>query len=206
VTFSRGAGTGLYTVRADDGREVRQLLALEPAHWLVGWTQDARTLVYGAMEGTPSAIMALTGGKIRRIVGPSSTWGGRLSPDGRWLAYYSLDSGNFEVIVTRFPDGGDGVPIAEGTDPNWSLAGNEIYFRSGNRLMAVRIEKAAAVRAVSTPRVVIDPFLPPLYDDYDIHPDGRQLVFVRPSGTQPREVVAIVNWSTDLQRAGSASK
>jgi hypothetical protein len=71
----------------------------------------------------------------------------------------------------------------------------------------VRIDTAAAVRAVSNPRVVIDPFLPPRYDDYDVHPDGRTLVLVRPSGaTQPREVVVIVNWIRSLQRTGSASE
>jgi hypothetical protein len=49
---------------------------------------------------------------------------------------------------------------------------------------------------------VIEPFLPPLYDDYDVHPDGRTLVLVRPAGTvQSREVIVVVNWITELRRA-----
>jgi len=54
---------------------------------------------------------------------------------------------------------------------------------------------------VST-RVAIDPFLPPLYDDYDVHPDGRTLVVVRPTNqTQNREVIVVVDWANELQRA-----
>jgi serine/threonine protein kinase len=75
-------------------------------------------------------------------------------------------------------------------------------------VMVIRIDTAAGVRAASEPRVVLDPFLPPYYDDYDIHPDGRTLMFVRPSAaTQPLEVTVVANWLPELSRlvgAGAA--
>jgi Tol biopolymer transport system component len=91
--------------------------------------------------------------------------------------------------------------VAEGTDPSWSPDGSEIYYRSGTRLMAVRIDKASGVRAVSQ-RLVIEPFIPPLYDDYDIHPDGKTLVLVRPAGgdARGREITLVLNWLTELAR------
>ena len=204
VTFSR-AGQGLYTKRLGPG-EARQILPLQAGHWLVGWTPDARTLLYGAMEGSLSSIAALTGDQIRRIIEPSNTWGGRTSPDGQWLAYSSLDSGNFEVLVTPL-NGGERWPIADGTDPNWNAAGNEIYYRNGTSLMAVRVATTGGiVRALSGPRVVVDAFIPPYYDDHDIHPDGRSLVYVRPSGsTQPREVTVVANWFPEMRRLVAAS-
>ena len=150
------------------------------------------------MDGGGSSIMAYSNTQSRTVVGPGSTWGGRLSRDGKWLAYYVLDSGTFEVYVAPFPEGGARWLIAEGTDPSWGPDGNEIYYRSGPRLTAARVDKTAGVKVVAT-RVVIDPFLPPLYDDYDIHPDGRTLVTVRPANqTQGREVTMVLSWFNEF--------
>jgi serine/threonine-protein kinase len=201
VTYSHlGEGGGIYSKRADGGDDASQILPLKSFHWLVGWTPDRRTLAYGTMEGTPSSIMSYSNRDSRRVVGPGSTWGGRLSRDGRWLAYYSLDSGNFEVYVTPFPESGPRWLIAGGTDPSWAPGDSELYYRSGSRLMAAQLDKTSGIRAISH-RVVIEPFLPPLYDDYDIHPDGRTLVMVRPAGnTRGREVTMILDWFQELGR------
>jgi eukaryotic-like serine/threonine-protein kinase len=211
VTYSHlGEKQGLYTKPADGRGNARQLLPVEEFHWLVGWTPDGRTLAFGRMESVAddgisrSSILALADGVSRPVVGPGSVWGGRLSPDGRWLAYYELESGRFEVYVTPFPDGGTRWLITDdgGSDPTWAPDGREVYYRSGDRLMAARIETQAGVRVVSR-RLVVQPFLPPLYDDYDIHPDGRTLVLVRPADDAlRRDVVLVLDWLTELRRAG----
>ncbi len=203
ITYSHlGERQGIYTTQVDGGGDRKQVLALDAFHWLVGWTPDRSTLLYGRMlEGNGSSIVAYNNTQARTVVGPGSTWGGRLSRDGKWLAYYVLNSGAFEVYATPFPDGGARWLIAEGTDPAWGPDGSEIYYRSGPRLMAARIEKPAGVKVVAT-RVVIDPFLPPLYDDYDVHPDGRTLAFIRPENqTQCREVTMVVGWFDEWGRA-----
>jgi serine/threonine protein kinase/Tol biopolymer transport system component len=199
ITYSRplpSQGSGIYTIPADGGSGVRQILPLSSIHWLVGWTRAPRTLVYGVMEGTPSSIIALTESRpARRVIGPAAAWGGRLSPDGRWLAYSSLDSGNFQVLVTPFPAGAPQWPIADGTDPAWSPEGQEVYYRSGSRLMAARIDITGGVVRAPSHRVAHEPFQPPTYDDYDIHRDGRTLVLVRPANpVQLREVSVTRNW------------
>lgn len=209
VTFSRlGEGQGIYTKPADGRGDAEQLLAMDEFHWLVGWTPDGRTLAFGAIEGemegqtSVSSIVALTDGERHRILGPGPVWGGRLSPDGEWLAYYSLEAGRFEVYVTPFPEGDTRWLISEdgGRDPSWSPDGGEIYYRSGDRLFAAEIETAAGVR-VQSRRLVLEPFTPPLYDDYDIHPDGRTLVMVRPAHyAEGREVVAVIDWFAELRR------
>ena len=206
VVYSHlGKNAGIWARRTDGSTEPTRLLPLDAFHWLVGWTPDRRTMAYGVMEGAPASLMALTDGKSHRVIGPGSVWGGRLSDDGRWLAYYSLDSGNFEVYVTPFPDGGTRWLIGEGTDPTWGPDAREVFYRSGTRLIAARVDRTAGFRVVSS-RVVIDPFVPPLYDDYDVHPDGKTLVFVRPSGsTQPREVRVVVNGFSELRRLEGGS-
>jgi serine/threonine-protein kinase len=207
VTYSHLARErqGIYNVPADGRGDARLVVELPTFHWLVGWT-PARVLAFGKMEPTSadrtplSSIYAFDGGNTHLIVGPGQTWGGRLSPDGRWLAYYANDSGYFEVYVTRFPGAGSRVLIAEGTDPAWSPDGSEIYYRSGSRLMAARLETSPSIRVLSR-RLVVEPFLPPLYDDYDIHPNGRTLALVRPAGDwSGREIAVLLDWPATLAR------
>lgn len=199
VTYSHvGEGWSIYDVNVDGSGNTR-LLALDAFHWLVGWTPDRSTLLYGLMMGGKSAIMAHRNGQSQAVVGPASVWGGRLSRDGKWLAYYTLDSGVFEVYVTPYPEADRRWLIAEGTDPSWAPDGGELYYRSGPRLMAARLVKTGGVKVLAS-RVVVDPFLPPLYDDYDIHRDGRTLVFVRPANrTQGREVTMVLGWFGELR-------
>ncbi len=205
ISYSHlGEQQGIYTTRVTGGAGSTWLLPLETFHWLVGWTPDRSTLLYGLMlKGVQSSsIMAHRDAQSWTVVGPGNTWGGRLSRDGKWLAYYALESGRFEVYVTPFPEGRTQWLIAEGTDPSWAADGNDIYYRSGPRLMAARLDKTTGVKVVKS-RIVVDPFLPPLYDDYDGHPDGRTLVVVRPlNRTQGREVTTVVGWLDEFRTTG----
>ena len=197
ITYSHlGKGQGIWVVRRNGER--RQLLPLSAFHWLIGWTPRQSAMVYGLMTGDTSSILAHAAGQSRTVVEAGNIWGGRLSKDGKWLAYYMLNAGTFEIYVTPFPDQGQQRwMVAAGTDPAWSPDGREIYYRSGPRMMAARIDTTQGVRAIST-RVVIDPFLPPLYDDYDVHPNGRTIVLVRPTrATQGREVTTVLNWTAE---------
>ena len=201
ISYSHlGEQQGIYITRWNDRRDSTQLLPLKAFHWLVGWTPDRSTLLYGLMvDGQSSSIMAYNNTHSRTVVEPGSIWGGRLSRDGKWLAYYVLNAGTFEVYVTPYPEGRTHWLIAEGTDPSWAPDGSELYYRGGPRLMAARLDKAAGVRALAR-RIVIDPFLPPMYDDYDIHRDGRTLVIVRPvNQAQAREVTTVLGWLNELR-------
>ncbi len=200
ISYSRiGEQQGIYTTRRDGGPASTQLLPLKAFHWLVGWTPDRSTLLYGLMlDGNRSSIMAFDNTHSRAIVEPGSIWGGRLSRDGSWLAYYGLNSGTFEVYVRPYRDGPTRWLVAEGTDPSWAPDGGELYYRSGPRLLAARLNTTAGVKVLSV-RVVADPFLPPLYDDYDIHRDGRTLIMVRPvNPALGREVTVVLGWFDEL--------
>ena len=207
ITYSKlGDRQGIYMKAADGRGEAEQLIALGEFHWLIGWTPERRTLAYGTMEpaGTGpalSSIMALTNGAPRRVVGPGAIWGGRLSPDGRWLIYYTLEKGSFQVYVTTFPDGGARWLVSEegGRDPTWAPDGSTVYYRNGDRLMAARVDTTGGIRVLDR-RVVLTPISPPLYDDYDIHVDGRSIALVRPREDSGRDVVLVLNWLADLQR------
>ena len=207
VWYSRlQAPSGIFKMMADGRGAPEQLIAIDEFHWLVGWTPDGRTLAYGQMERptddgvSRSSIVALAGGDPRYVVGPGQIWGGRLSPDGEWLAYYTLEAGRYEVRAMPFPDGGAQYVIIDGgTDPAWAPDGSEIYYRSGAQLWAIAVETGSQVQ-VGDRRLVIDRFKPPLFDDYHIHPDGRTLVYVRPVDTAGSEVRMILNGLAAPQR------
>ena len=200
VTYSHlGERQGIYSKPVDGRADATRLLALDAFHWLVGWTPDRRTLAYGRMEGTASSILAFSEAQSRHVVGPDQrgvddcpTMGGG-SP-------ITCSSRVTLVCVTPFPESGTRWLIAEGTDPTWGPDDAEVYYRSGARLMAARIDTTSGIRVLSH-RLIVEPFLPPLYDDYDIHPKDGRLVMVRPAGaTRAREVTMVLDWFTELRR------
>jgi eukaryotic-like serine/threonine-protein kinase len=208
VTYSHlGQERGIHRKSTDGAPDAERIVGLTPFHWLIGWTPDGGTLAYGAMvaqsdrKSSDSAIWAFSEGRSRYVVEPGNVWGGRLSPDGRWLAYYVLEAGNFEVFVTPFPGGGTHWQVSDGggRDPGWGPDGTELYYRSGDRLVAAQIDTVS--RRVLSRRLVLEPFRPPHYDDYDIHPDGKTLVIVRPAGGPPSQAILVLNWDEEVRRA-----
>jgi Tol biopolymer transport system component len=204
--FTAGQRTGIYSKRTDGRTPAELLVPLTQFHWVVDWTRDG-TLAFGMVDDVSprlgvvsGALIAFAGGQQRRVV--ERPWGGRLSPDGRWLAYASRDSGRFEVHVTPFPDGGAQWQITEdgGRDPAWSPDGTEVYYVSSGRLMAARLEISAGVRVLSR-RMALEPFSSPNFDDYDLHRDGQTVVVVRPrSDPRQGDAVMALGWGHEVQR------
>src|SRR6185369_5407915 len=108
------------------------------------------------------------------------------SPDGRYIAYQSTETGTDEVVVETFPPGGGKWQISTsgGLMPSWSRDGRALYFVSGQTLMAVDVD----ARGVFTPGAPRRLFTGP-YDlntviqrNYDVGPDGRFLMVKRQGG------------------------
>ncbi|MFN2386119.1 MAG: TolB family protein [Thermoanaerobaculia bacterium] len=115
------------------------------------------------------------------------------------MAYHSNESGRLEVYVARYPGpaGKSQISANGGTDPVWSPDGRELYFQSGNKLMAASIETAPEPRA-SVPRVLFEgPF-----DAFDVTPDGQRFVLIRPAypDLPPMPLVVVLGWIDDLKR------
>jgi Tol biopolymer transport system component len=133
--------------------------------------------------------------------------GARLSPDGRWLSYVSNDSGQNEVYLR--PYGGEDrrwqVSTDGGTQAVWNPNGKEIFYRNGNKMMAVEVATSPAV-SLSPPRQLFEQryafgagiTLP----NYDISRDGQRFVMVKDESNAGRLNV-IVNWPSELTRQSS---
>ena len=126
----------------------------------------------------------------------------RLSPDGRFVAYSSNESGKYEIYATTFPEPGPRLPIsvAGGEHPRWTRGGKEILFLSSEGVMAVEIESAGRLEAGKPRRIF--PYRPPIpqlegayRSPYDVTSDGERLLLVE-GGDDPAalRLHVVLNW------------
>jgi serine/threonine-protein kinase len=136
-----------------------------------------------------------------------------VSPDGRWLAYQSAESGRPEIYVRPFPnvDGGKWqVSMDGGTRPLWARSGRELfYFVNGRGVMGVPIHAGPTFTAGAVQTVVSggDFITPNAGRQYDVSPDGQRFLLIKeaqPSGegaaAPPLQLVVIQNWLAELKR------
>jgi Tol biopolymer transport system component len=131
----------------------------------------------------------------------------RFSPDGRWLAYFSNESGRFEVYMTPYPGPGRKEPISTegGTEPVWNPNGRELFYRSGDKMMAVDIVTQPGF-AVGKPHVLFEgPYVPtPLtFPNYDVSSDGQRFLMLKPTEqaqAAPTQINVVSNWFEELKQ------
>jgi serine/threonine protein kinase/Tol biopolymer transport system component len=129
----------------------------------------------------------------------------RFSPDSHLLAYVSDESGRYEVYVQPYPGPGGKWQISTegGTEPVWNRNGRELFFRSGDKMMAVDIATQPRFSA-GRPRVLFEgPYIPTPYTfpNYDVSPDGQRFLMLKPSDQgAPTQIIVVLNWFEDLKR------
>jgi hypothetical protein len=132
---------------------------------------------------------------------------GRFSPDGRWIAYVSDESGRYEVYVASFPGPGGKLQVSAngGTEPRWRADGKELfYFARDNRLMAVDITTQGGTFEVGQIEPLLqarETWLPGSGVRYDVSEDGQRfLIFVPLAEPSASNISLIVNWPEELNR------
>jgi serine/threonine-protein kinase len=130
------------------------------------------------------------------------------SPDGRWLAYTSDETGLDEVYVRSFPGSGSKRQISTegGVDPVWNPSGGELFYRSGDQIMAVAVETEPDL-SPSRPRLLFQgSYKWTAYygiRNYDVAPDGERFVMIvaPPDSAKPAKLHVILNWAEELKRS-----
>jgi Tol biopolymer transport system component len=133
---------------------------------------------------------------------------GRVSPDGRWFAYTSNETGQFEVYVDRFPERGAKRMISTGGGgwPRWVSDGRELFYvAAGNHLMAVAVTSSRDALAFGRPRPLFALRVPPPVRldayPYDVSLDGRRFVVnAWLDDAASTTITVVVNWTTGLPR------
>ena len=140
-----------------------------------------------------------SGPVVKLAGGPGLQVEPALSPDGRWVAYTSEESGSREVYVRPFPGPGPRYQASSmgGQAPRWNPAGGELFFISRDTLMVVpaRTDGNALVLGRSRPLFPLRYTTLPFHANYDVGPDGKWFVFVAGLGDQPmRSIQMVLNW------------
>jgi serine/threonine-protein kinase len=192
--FAASLDTRLFAVTADDGLIIAQRRPGPEGQ------MDIHLVRSGMRE--PQALIATEFHEVRPA----------LSPDGRWLAYQSDQSGRPEIFVVPYPGVGERrwqVSIDGGEEPKWSARGDELYYvdTSTGIMMAVAIDGRAGL-SLRQPRPlfsVSDYALTTVNaQNYDVAPDGRFL-FRRaagPAGADAPQFVVMLDWQEKLRPGG----
>ena len=142
---------------------------------------------------------------------PYNERAGRFSPDGRWIAYVSNESGRDEVYVQPFPGPGGKwqVSVAGGTEPVWAHSGDEIFYRVGDKMMTVKISLQKTFSAESPQVLFRGSFVPTRRGDaaYDVSLDDKQFIMVRRDDKSlSTQINVILNFPEELKRRVPAER
>ncbi|MDX1493379.1 MAG: protein kinase [Longimicrobiales bacterium] len=197
ITYVSGTPTGLnvYTRRADGTGEPTELLDAEESIAMAFWSPDREWLILRSTTGAGNVfgrdILAMRPGvddAPRPLMAEEfDEMDPTLSPDGRWIAYASNETGRFEVYVRPFPNVESGrwqVSNRGGSRPVWSRNGRELFFGDENDNMVVaQVDGSGTAFVASSPRIL---FATPSDIDtgdlglpYDVSPDGQRFMMAQ---------------------------
>ncbi len=132
----------------------------------------------------------------------------RVSPDMKWLAYVSNESGRYEVYVRSLAPSGGRVPVSTegGGEPLWGPDSRHLYYRVADKLIEATLTTTPALGVATRKGLFGGPFATDIFHpDYDIAPDGKSFVMVKPAQDR-RRLVLVTNWARELQRRMANTK
>jgi serine/threonine-protein kinase len=214
---STTGATNLYAINADGSGKPERLTTSDwqqiPSSWsstnAIAFLQRPRLGMGGIwvleMDGEAAAARKPKLFLESRFV----LWHPEFSPDGKWMAYVSTESGAPDVYVQPYPGPGEKIRIstAGGTEPIWSPNGRELLYRWGHQVFSAAISSLSPFRA-DTPRLVFES-KPGEYDatspirSWNVGADGRKFLLSRYAESKDKPVTAmhvVLNWAEELKR------
>jgi len=192
------------------------------------WSADGRSLIFmeASLENTDIWVLSLDGEPTARPLMAESYYerDPAISPDGRWIAYTSNESGRLEIYVRPFPNIDDGkwlISTRGGESPIWAPHGRELYYDTyPDQMMVVTIETEPTF-AAGNPEVlfrseyVLASHSGPAPNPYDISPDGKRFLMIKEETQAPEgdevvetppitELIVVDNWDEALKRLAPA--
>jgi eukaryotic-like serine/threonine-protein kinase len=217
LAFASIRQSGVYVKAVTGGGSAEPLIRSGPFKFVSHWSPDGRFLLYTeAKNGLDILALAdpLASGAHQPV--PFADTGfnethGQFSPDSRWVAYASDESGRYEICVRPFLPGGDRrgqslVSTGGGMQPRWRSDGKELFYLSPDRkLMAVNVQIEPTFQS-ETPHALFETSAQAYANSsavfrYDISKDGTRFLMLVPStGVSSSSATVVLNWRAELKR------
>lgn len=201
----RGGSHQLHTVPTDGSGKVMRLESSALARHPDGSSPDGSIVFHEHYPDRRSDLWVLEMEKGEERPFLQTEFNERLadvSPDGRWLAYTSDESGQDEVYARPYPDGGAKVVISTGggRNPLWSSDGDELFYRDRDRLLAVSCREVGGALEAGRPLELFQSDI--LFADwsYDVAPGGERFLVVASEVKTRWQVNVVLNWFQELKR------
>jgi hypothetical protein len=209
----------MWQMPADRSGNEQKLLPGKGMQSVVSWAPDGQQISYVDVvpgSGPDVFVLPMKGERKPVTVAQSKFAEGspKFSPDGRWLAYCSNESGRSEIYVQPFPGPGPKIQISSegGNDPVWRRTGGELYYRNGDAMMVVEVRTNPAFTA-GRPRELwrgsyshgmssscgqpgVTSF------NYEVTPDGQKFLMIKDAyrDLASTRVHVVLGWSRELAR------
>jgi Tol biopolymer transport system component len=189
----------IYRKPASSSAEAEPLLESTENKFPMDWSKGQVLLL-----GSASGQWALP---LNGVSGPTDPLpiGNRpeISPNGRWVAYHSSESGRSEVYVQSFPPAGGKWQVAEGFEPHWRGDGKELFYIAGTKLMSVTVEPEGQVFRPGTSKAWFDVRLVSQAhrSRYQVAASGQRFLVNQPLETaSASQITVVTNWTAGLKR------
>jgi hypothetical protein len=166
-------------------------------------------LLYTPPSAVRAPVLQAAGQPVTIANASGQAWQAMLSPDARWIAYTSDESGRNEVYVRAAEPGGGRWQVSSdgGLQPHWSVNGKELYYRIGDKMMVASVV-TQPIFSSGRPRVLFEGSfeLGGAVNDYDLTPDGREFLMLRDDSPHRglTEYKVVLNWFQELKKLEAA--
>jgi dipeptidyl aminopeptidase/acylaminoacyl peptidase len=222
-TSTRGGGNpNLYSQAADGSGSAERLTINQANQFPTSVSPDGREVVLfgagatGGMDLFKVSLQQKDPAAEPLVTSPAFDFDAELSPDGRWIAYHSNESGDFHVYVRPYPNVQDGrwqISTTGGSRAAWSKNGRELFYLDGDGFLtsvAVQPSSGAGFAAGTPARILNTKYYAGAsilgldLRAYDVSPDGQRFLMIKDIAAADRSndplpgMVVVLNWSGEL--------
>jgi Tol biopolymer transport system component len=202
VVFASARGAPIFNLylKSSTGAAPEEMLFEDASSkYPFSWSSNGEFILYGTAGANQDLwSLSLSDRKARPYMQtPYSEFAGRFSPDGRWVAYRSNESGQAEIYVAPFPGPGEKTRIsatgAVGGYPRWRSDGRELfYLSSDNALVAVEVDGRGARFQAGLPRPLFPTRSPIGRDTFDVSADGQRVLVLTRKEVVDEELITVI--------------
>jgi serine/threonine-protein kinase len=224
LAFSSGRTKtdNVYRKRADGSGDEERLSTSDEPHWAGSWAPDGQSIVVSQLSASGNfdvLRLTLADKKLTPLLNSSFRESDpAISPDGRWMAYTSTESGRPEIYVRPYPSGSGRWQISDnaGAYPRWSRNGKELFYRIDGGVMGASVDTSGdSIRTGKPVQLFTGAFRGGLgglsisgntFSDYDVSADGQSFVMfpaTEAESTNRGVVTVVTRWFDDLAKTAA---